>query len=634
MICSNSSSGCIINDVFELCQTPGRGRCVCARTDLPAGTVVLNEEPYAHIVCSAYEEVVCMHCCKLCVHDTIFALAADDPVRYVCDVLLFLLASCLCLCRYCSEQCMRADRTLHGFEAKAVSAVAEKQIGGSGSDNMRLILRIAAAKALEQKTHTTTATNIQADASTYTLDVPKIGAANTFGTAYVLEGRSDALDPSSLQDLTAVSSFISNTVNTHMISTGAGSSSAAVSSSSILSAEQVLHLFLAIQGNAHQIVTPTSRRPIGLGLFPMTSMLNHSCYPNCAHNFVFSAATASQSRVPRLVMKTIQPVKAGEELCYSYIPLYASTVVRRQKLFSAYSFMCDCPRCSSMLGSSSDNSSGGENFGTAVEEAQIDAHMHDGDAEASDVYNELLTDIQQLSVAVQAYEDFNGSEYLTTCGRGSAAAAAAATNESPLLVGAANTVYSIVSDLATKWFVRPTNKRKEFLCSHNYSSVLMSLYSNICKAVAISNIHARDTGVTNELLIVGLRCGQLALGFICKFTGNVRMRETGMLEAHIAQLMASTLLGGAASGEHSTRWTFEQFAELLTQSIQQQQDEEFVTPAVFDVSEAAVADIYKRSCTLAFEIYCTAESLGTEEGTKLLLKYFMASAEHTLRLNS
>jgi hypothetical protein len=223
---------------------------------------------------------------------------------------------------------------------------------------------------------------------------------------------------------------------------------------------------------------------------------------------------------------------------------------------------------------------------------------------------------------------------LTTGGRGTADAAAAATNESPLLVGAANTVYSIVSDLATKWFVRPTNKRKEFLCSHNYSSVLMSLYSNICKAVAISNIHARDTGVTNELLIVGLRCGQLALGFICKFTGNVRMRETGMLEAHIAQLMASTLLGGAASGEHSTRWTFEQFAELLTQSIQQQQDEEFVTPAVFDVSEAAVADIYKRSCKLAFEIYCTAESLGTEEGTKLLLKYFMASAEHTLRLNS
>jgi SET domain len=114
-----------------------------------------------------------------------------------------------------------------------------------------------------------------------------------------------------------------------------------------LSAKDARSLLYSIQCNAHQILnSKEGETGVALGLFPYTSMMNHSCSPNCIHRFLIE-----EGRPPRLIMRAIANIAKGEELCYSYVNLYQSTEARRSQLESAYSFICECERCTA--GSSS-----------------------------------------------------------------------------------------------------------------------------------------------------------------------------------------------------------------------------------------------------------------------------------------
>ena len=119
-----------------------------------------------------------------------------------------------------------------------------------------------------------------------------------------------------------------------------------------LSAKDARSLLYSIQCNAHQILnSKEGETGVALGLFPYTSMMNHSCSPNCIHRFLIE-----EGRPPRLIMRAIANIAKGEELCYSYVNLYQSTKARRSQLESAYSFICECERCTA--GSSSSTAEG------------------------------------------------------------------------------------------------------------------------------------------------------------------------------------------------------------------------------------------------------------------------------------
>lgn len=106
-----------------------------------------------------------------------------------------------------------------------------------------------------------------------------------------------------------------------------------------LSHSDIQFLLYAIQCNAHQILN-SNGKAIALGLFPYTSMMNHSCRPNCIKLFLIQSSCP-----PRLIMRAIRDIPKGEELCYSYVNLYQSTETRREQLSKAYSFHCICQRC-------------------------------------------------------------------------------------------------------------------------------------------------------------------------------------------------------------------------------------------------------------------------------------------------
>lgn len=93
---------------------------------------------------------------------------------------------------------------------------------------------------------------------------------------------------------------------------------------------------LVVALNCHNLAVLES--PIdepGVGLFPLASLVNHSCSPNAAYFCVEDV----------LVMRASSAIPLGAEICISYIDSFAGTVARRGELLRKFGFLCCCERC-------------------------------------------------------------------------------------------------------------------------------------------------------------------------------------------------------------------------------------------------------------------------------------------------
>ena len=75
-------------------------------------------------------------------------------------------------------------------------------------------------------------------------------------------------------------------------------------------------------------------------IFPMTSMLSHSCHPNVEQTISDHSGGLS------LDMVTVRPVTEGEQIYISYTELLAPTLVRQHTLLTNKLFLCQCDRYS------------------------------------------------------------------------------------------------------------------------------------------------------------------------------------------------------------------------------------------------------------------------------------------------
>lgn len=76
--------------------------------------------------------------------------------------------------------------------------------------------------------------------------------------------------------------------------------------------------------NLHTVSPVLENAGIGtaLALFSCGALVNHSCQPN-AFFHCLSRPTSPDGPVVENVLRTVSPVKAGEELCVSYIAHFA-----------------------------------------------------------------------------------------------------------------------------------------------------------------------------------------------------------------------------------------------------------------------------------------------------------------------
>ncbi|CAM9248842.1 unnamed protein product [Scytosiphon promiscuus] len=108
----------------------------------------------------------------------------------------------------------------------------------------------------------------------------------------------------------------------------------------------------AITRNAHA-VAPNAMATEGgsvQGLFPCGALANHSCRPNTFFHCVADPAPAMDGAPAiKQVLRTVCDVKAGDELCYSYLSSSAASgnVLERRGLLEGWGFRCSCERCDS-----------------------------------------------------------------------------------------------------------------------------------------------------------------------------------------------------------------------------------------------------------------------------------------------
>eukprot|EP00800_Vazella_pourtalesii_P021923 TRINITY_DN8338_c0_g1_i1.p1 TRINITY_DN8338_c0_g1~~TRINITY_DN8338_c0_g1_i1.p1 ORF type:complete len:427 (+),score=101.73 TRINITY_DN8338_c0_g1_i1:125-1405(+) len=74
---------------------------------------------------------------------------------------------------------------------------------------------------------------------------------------------------------------------------------------------------------------------IAAAVYPIASLMNHSCRPNCVQHFSGS----------KITIRAIDRVEAGEELTMSYIDVIQGVEERRDELSRGYLFRCECKTC-------------------------------------------------------------------------------------------------------------------------------------------------------------------------------------------------------------------------------------------------------------------------------------------------
>ena len=99
--------------------------------------------------------------------------------------------------------------------------------------------------------------------------------------------------------------------------------------------ESISLLFSRLAANTFTIFG-SEFEPVGIGVYMIASMVNHSCIPNCVQSFIDD----------KLYIKTTKDICIGEEIVISYIDIAQPTRCRRQQLKATYGFSCSCLSCS------------------------------------------------------------------------------------------------------------------------------------------------------------------------------------------------------------------------------------------------------------------------------------------------
>eukprot|EP01132_Coremiostelium_polycephalum_P004563 gene4563-5686_t len=108
--------------------------------------------------------------------------------------------------------------------------------------------------------------------------------------------------------------------------------------------EEILEIFAISQRNCFGL-WKNSDECFGIALYPKSSFINHSCYPNCVR--IQNGSSIS--------MIVIRPIEIGDEISISYIDTHLSVFPRKLLLKANYCFDCQCQRCSTSIQTDSDH---------------------------------------------------------------------------------------------------------------------------------------------------------------------------------------------------------------------------------------------------------------------------------------
>ncbi|KAJ3672932.1 hypothetical protein LUZ60_006306 [Juncus effusus] len=263
-------------DGLTVSSVSSKGRALFTTRSFSPGEVILYQDPYASVPNKASVGSICDYC------------FSSSNVKKC--------TACRVAC-YCSIKCQRAEWKLHQLECKALNSLSEER-KKMVTPTIRLIVRLSIRAKLQQD------------------KIIPASEKDNYDLIKALESHISALG----EDQLVLYAQMANLVNLMLPNFQ-------------IDLKEITHNFSKLACNAHTICD-AELRPIGTGLFPVISMINHSCVPNSV--LVFEGRVA--------YVRAIEPISKNTEVVISYIETYAS-YERRQNELKQYYFTCTCPRC-------------------------------------------------------------------------------------------------------------------------------------------------------------------------------------------------------------------------------------------------------------------------------------------------
>ncbi|XP_061357937.1 histone-lysine N-methyltransferase ASHR1 [Gastrolobium bilobum] len=257
---------------------PQKGRSLFATRDFYPGEVIISQEPYVCVPNNSSAQKRCDGC------------FTTSNLRKCsrCQVVW-----------YCGTPCQKSEWKLHSLECDALSRV-DKDKRKSVTPSIRLMVKLYLRRKLQnEKIIPSTAMD------NYNLVEALVSHMSEIG-----------------EELLVLYAQMANLVNF-------------ILQWPEINIKEIAEIFSKFACNAHTICD-SELRPLGTGLYPVISIINHSCLPNSV--LVFEGRSAS--------VRAVQHVPKGTEVLISYIETAGSTIARQKALKEQYLFTCTCLRCS------------------------------------------------------------------------------------------------------------------------------------------------------------------------------------------------------------------------------------------------------------------------------------------------
>ncbi|XP_057975004.1 histone-lysine N-methyltransferase ASHR1 isoform X1 [Malania oleifera] len=253
-----------------------KGRCLFTTRDFSPGDVIISQEPY---VCVPNESR-----CDGCFSSSNLKKCSACQVVW-----------------YCGNACQKSDWKLHRLECHALSKL-DKDRKKSLTPSIRLMVKLCVRRKLQsEKTIPTT-------------------MMDSYALVEALVAHISNINEKQLILYAQMANLVSLIVQWHEINI-----------------KEIAENFSRFACNAHTICD-SELQPLGTGLYPVISVINHSCAPNSVLMFEGKVA----------VVRAVQHIPRGSEVLISYIETAGSTMTRKKALKEQYFFTCTCPRCIKM----------------------------------------------------------------------------------------------------------------------------------------------------------------------------------------------------------------------------------------------------------------------------------------------
>ncbi|KAK7098630.1 hypothetical protein V1264_002883 [Littorina saxatilis] len=314
-------------DFLEIKDEAGRGRGLYASRDIKVGEVLIVEKPYTSIVLSDHHLSHCHHCCSRCF--------VPQPCAGCVDVV------------FCSSQCRQAAQDSHAAECQLMDAIhtADVRLGHLA---YKMVAKAGYAYLMEQRN---VLENLgQVEASMLGCDENGVYDSQNYATMYHLVGHCDKRTVEDMWPRTINAAFMVKCLQqtSFFPQWTEGDQQAAEKRFQDVCyiGSHILRHLMMLPCNAHEVSemgvnwqepSQSKTLEIGSAIYPVLSLINHSCDPSVVRHSYDDVC----------VVRAIRGIAEGEELCDNYGALYPvmDRAARQAHLLKQYYFTCSCQAC-------------------------------------------------------------------------------------------------------------------------------------------------------------------------------------------------------------------------------------------------------------------------------------------------